>query len=308
MQPREKFYSKILLFGEYALIVGSQALSIPYRELHGAFSAAAADHPSAFDSNAHLKKYAAYLQQQETLRGWLDVDRFENDIASGLVFESNIPLGYGLGSSGALVAAVYERYRLENHDEKPVSGERLQQLKNRFALMESWFHGKSSGLDPLICYLQQAVKVGADGQLQTVEIPQPESASGTLFLLDTGTTGETQPLVNYFMQQCEKPGFLHQIRSELVPLNEKCIAAYLAGHARELFSCVEQLSAFTLQHFRPMIPERLLPYWQKGLENKSYSLKLCGSGGGGMMLGFTRHFEETKKQLEPFPLKTVQQL
>jgi len=190
MQPREKFYSKILLFGEYALIVGSQALSIPYRELYGTFSAAAADNPSAFDSNAHLKKYAAYLQQQETLRKWLDVARFKNDIASGLVFKSNIPLGYGLGSSGALVAAVYERYgRQKENNKVSLSGEQLQQLKKRFSLMESWFHGKSSGLDPLICYLQQAVKVGADGQLQTVEIPQPETASGTLFLLDTGTTG-----------------------------------------------------------------------------------------------------------------------
>ena len=31
-------------------------------------------------------------------------------IKSGLYFESSIPIGYGIGSSGALVAALYEKY------------------------------------------------------------------------------------------------------------------------------------------------------------------------------------------------------
>ena len=37
--------------------------------------------------------------------------------------------------------------------------------------------------------------------------------------------------------------------------------------------------------------------WKQGVETKAYSLKLCGSGGGGFMLGFTRDYEEAKKQL-----------
>ena len=32
------------------------------------------------------------------------------DIDSGMIFQSDIPLAYGLGISGALTAAVYERY------------------------------------------------------------------------------------------------------------------------------------------------------------------------------------------------------
>jgi mevalonate kinase len=54
-----------------------------------------------------------------------------------------VPQGYGVGSSGALVAAIYDRYAqdkitvLEN-----LTREKLLQLKNIFSQMESFFHGK----------------------------------------------------------------------------------------------------------------------------------------------------------------------
>jgi len=312
MPEREDFYSKILLFGEYALIVGSQALGIPYGSLHGAFVFKQQPEYSGFDSNSHLRKYAGFLRQLSQdgkFKGKLDISQLEKDIENGLTFESNIPLGYGLGSSGALVAAVYEHY---GQDKIPVEGmrssDKLVILKQMLASMESWFHGKSSGLDPLICYLQKAVMVEGDDRLKVVELPRFNTTSGgAIFLLDTGMTGETQPLVNYFVEQCKNPGFLHKIKSELIPLNEQCIRAYLSGDTEILFSCLERLSSFTLQYFHPMIPEKVLPAWEKGLANRNYFLKLCGSGGGGMMLGFTRNFEQTKTDLEAFPLKTVQQ-
>ncbi len=306
MQQRKNFYSKILLFGEYALIVGSEALSVPYRELYGSFVFGGKSGDKAFDSNGHLKKYAGYLRrlfQKGSLPGQLNISQFEKDIDEGLAFESNIPLGYGLGSSGALVAAVYERYARFKIPE-----EDLITLKRVFAAMESYFHGKSSGLDPLVCYLQKAVKVEKNNRLQVVEQPHFEKKSGGgLFLLDTATTGETQPLVNYFMGQCQKPDFLQQIKSKLVPLNAKCIRAYLTGDSTALFSCMEKLSAFTLRYFRPMVPEKLFPLWEKGWKDKSCFLKLCGSGGGGMMLGVTRNFEKAKELLNSFSLEIFQE-
>jgi mevalonate kinase len=302
-EERDRFFSKILLFGEYALMKGSQALSVPFRNLYGKFvfeDQAAAD---SFDSNGHLSRYAGYLRQQKQLRERLDVSLFEKEIDSGLVFKSNIPLGYGLGSSGALVAAIYERYARHKLPE-----ENLPDLKCFFALMESWFHGKSSGLDPLICYLQKAVMVESEGGLKTVRLPEFKDTGGALFLLDSGTTGETQPLVNYFMEQCRDAGFLQQIRSELVPLNAECIRAYLSGDAPALLLCSKKLSAFTFRYFQPMIPEKLRTIWQAGLKSEDYFLKLCGSGGGGMMLGFTADFEKARQQLENFPVKIFQPL
>ncbi len=311
MPQRENFYSKILLFGEYALMAGSPALSIPYNDLHGTFVFGKVS-TAGFDSNSHLKKYAGYLRKlsrKKEFSGKLDISQLEKDVDNGLVFESNIPLGYGLGSSGSLVAAVYERYGM---NKIPIgvalSNDKLVALKQIMAAMESWFHGKSSGLDPLICYLQKAVMVKGENKLEVVDLPQFTSdTGGAMFLLDTGTTGETQPLVNYFVNQCEKADFLDKIKSELVPLNQQCIRAYLSGDTEALFPCVEKLSAFTRQYFQPMIPEKVLPVWEKGLENRKYFLKLCGSGGGGMMLGFTPDFEQTKNILKAFPIKIVQQ-
>lgn len=312
MSERKNFYSKILLFGEYALMTGSKALSIPYNSLHGAFAFRQQPVRARFDSNSHFKKYASYLRElsrKEKLSDKLDVSRLEKDIDKGLVFESNIPLGYGLGSSGALVAAVYDRYGLDKIPANTnLSGEKLVALKKIMAAMESWFHGRSSGLDPIICYLQKAVMVAGDNQLKIVNLPRFEITSGgAIFLLDTGMTGETQPLVNYFVKQCESTGFLHKIESELIPLNDQCIRAYLSGDMESLFPYLEKLSAFTLHHFHPMIPEKILPVWKEGLKGGGYFLKLCGSGGGGMMLGFTHNFEQAKTYLNPFPLKIVQQ-
>ncbi len=312
MPQRENFYSKILLFGEYALMAGSPALSIPYNSLHGAFAFGKPNGLSGFDSNSHLKKYAGYLHElsrKADFKGKLNTAELEKDIAGGLVFESNIPLGYGLGSSGSLVAAVYERYGMNKIQvEAALSNDKLVALKQIMAAMESWFHGKSSGLDPLICYLQKAVMVKGENKLEVVDLPQFKSnTGGAMFLLDTGTTGETQPLVNYFVNQCEKADFLDKIKSELVPLNEQCIRAYLSGDTEVLFPCVEKLSAFTRQYFQPMIPEKVLPVWEKGWETGKYFLKLCGSGGGGMMLGFTPDFEQIKSILKAFPIKIVQQ-
>jgi mevalonate kinase len=44
-----------------------------------------------------------------------------------------------------------------------------------------------------------------------------------------------------------------------------------------------------LNNFKPMIPEQFHAIWQKGIDTNDYYLKLCGSGGGGYILGFTRH-------------------
>ena len=46
-----------------------------------------------------------------------------------------------------------------------------------------------------------------------------------------------------------------------------------------------------------MIPEAFRKIWQYGLETHSYYLKLCGSGGGGFLLGFTDDLEKARTEL-----------
>jgi mevalonate kinase len=44
-----------------------------------------------------------------------------------------------------------------------------------------------------------------------------------------------------------------------------------------------------------MIPDRFKPCWKDGLTSNDFSLKLCGSGGGGYLLGFTENLTKTQK-------------
>jgi len=74
--------------------------------------------------------------------------------ATSLYFDSSIPQGYGVGSSGALVAAIYDTYAIDKIEAtETLTRDKLLRLKEIFSLMESFFHGKSSGLDPLNSYL-----------------------------------------------------------------------------------------------------------------------------------------------------------
>ena len=66
-----------------------------------------------------------------------DLKTFEADLESGMYFDSSIPQGYGVGSSGALVASIYDKYAqdkitiLEN-----LTREKLLKLKEIFSTME----------------------------------------------------------------------------------------------------------------------------------------------------------------------------
>ena len=94
------FPAKLLLFGEHVLLLGAPALAVPVSAFGGAW-AWGGGHPW----------HAARLLQfsdSEDLRSlaMLDVARFRAELKAGLFFRSDIPTGYGLGSSGALCAAV----------------------------------------------------------------------------------------------------------------------------------------------------------------------------------------------------------
>jgi len=54
-----------------------------------------------------------------------------------------------------------------------------------------------------------------------------------------------------------------------------------------------------------MIPIEIRELWKRGIENNSYYLKLCGSGGGGFVLGFTKNINKARKELIDYQLKIV---
>ena len=54
-----------------------------------------------------------------------------------------------------------------------------------------------------------------------------------------------------------------------------------------------------------MIPDNFKELWKKGIESEDYFLKLCGSGGGGYILGFAKDFDKAKKSLSAYNLEVV---
>jgi mevalonate kinase len=305
------FYAKILLFGEYGIIKDSKGLAIPFNAFKGALRFKEdTSSEIASSSNSHLKSYAAYLKNQvaeQRLDVSFDFERLDADLEKGMYFDSSIPMGYGVGSSGAIVAAIYDRYA----DEKvsvlgSLTRDKLLTLKGQFAIMESHFHGTSSGLDPLNSYLSLPILIHAKDHVESTPIPsQNQAGKGAVFLLDSGITGETAPMVQLFMENLKNKQFEEVMREQFVQYTDACIDHFLSGNIRSLFSDLRKLSGVVFDHFKPMIPMNFHDIWKKGLETDTYYLKLCGSGGGGYFLGFTQDLEATKKALDGHQLEVV---
>lgn len=304
------FYSKILLFGEYGIIKDSKGLSIPYNFYNGALKIDTHHTVSTTKSNDSLRRFAAYLAQLEKDQPGLvhfNISELNKDIEAGLYFDSSIPQGYGVGSSGALVAAIYDQYAqnkitvLEN-----LTREKLLQLKEIFAAMESFFHGKSSGLDPLNSYLSLPILINSKEDIESAHIPsQATNGKGAVFLLDTGTTGETAPMVHIFMENMKQEGFRNMLKNQFVKHTDACVNDFLKGDVKSLFGNVKQLSKVVLDNFKPMIPNEFHNLWKKGIDTNAYYLKLCGSGGGGYMLGFTEDIDKARASLNDYKLEVV---
>nr|WP_321243024.1 mevalonate kinase [uncultured Psychroserpens sp.] len=301
------FYSKILLFGEYGIIKDSKGLSIPYNFFNGALKTDENPSEEAITSNESLIRFVSYLRDVDTELVTFEIETLASDVEAGMYFDSSIPQGYGVGSSGALVAAIYDKYA---HDKITVlenlTREKLLKLKVIFSEMESFFHGKSSGLDPLNSYLSIPILINSQDNIETAGIPaQQTEGKGAVFLLDSGIVGETAPMVNIFMENMKQEGFRSMLKDQFIKHTDACVDDFLKGDVKSLFKNTKQLSKVVLNHFKPMIPKQFHELWKKGIETNEYYLKLCGSGGGGYILGFTEDIDTARHALKDYKLEVV---
>ncbi len=309
MKKGPMFYAKILLFGEYGIIKDSKGLAIPYNHYKGGLKLGNLSDEKSKKSNENIRRFFQYLKEKSKEKPDLlsfDFEQFEQDLDNGLYFESDIPEGYGIGSSGALVAAIYERYALNKITVlENLTREKLLKLKEIFGLMESFFHGKSSGLDPLNSYLSIPILIESKQNIEPAGIPSQKEGKGAIFLIDSKQIGETGDMVSIFMEKLKNEGFRKTLKNEFIKYTDACVHDFLQGNISSLFSNLKHLSATVYHNFKPMIPVHMMDVWEKGLKSNDYYLKLCGSGGGGYILGFTEDFEKTKQELKDFDLKVV---
>ena len=301
------FYSKILLFGEYGIIKNSKGLSIPYNFYKGGLKLGDLDSKIVKKSNLSLCFFRDSLKKIDSSIVVFNFNKMNKDLFDGMYFDSTIPQGYGVGSSGALVAAFYDRYAenkytvLEN-----LTRDKILVLKNIFSNMESHFHGKSSGLDPLNSYLSLPILIHSKNQIETTGIPlQSSKGKGAVFLLDSGESSETAPMVDIFFKSMKNKNYNKIIKEKFIKTTDDCVEDFLNGNFNSLFTNMKILSKVVLENFKPMIPKDFHQLWKKGIESDDYFLKLCGSGGGGYILGFSKDFQKAKKSLSNYKLEVV---
>jgi mevalonate kinase len=279
------FPSKILLFGEYTVLLGSPALAFPYAGYSGRWAQTSNPDP-------RLLHWAAYLTHIPDLPA--DAGRFKEDVGDGLVFQSRIKGGYGLGSSGALTAAFFYRYG-KNFAMLPTEMQR-----HWMATAESAFHGSSSGIDPLVSYLNTPVLYHSGHGARPVTLG---SELMDVYLLDSGQSRETQKLVAEFRRRMdEQPGFRDQME-DLAHWQGEAIRALLDGETPSLWEAIHQISNLQARHLSWLIPDALKPLFAQDPAETGFAVKLCGAGGGGFFLVITtKGITSPMPHLEKLPL------
>lgn len=258
--------AKILLFGEHTVLRGGRGLAVPFprRSLRWVMG----------PPDERLLDLARHLTQAipATL---LATAALRTALQQGARLQGDIPTGYGLGSSGAVCAAIWDRFATP-------TGRQLshEALREQLATMERFFHGSSSGTDPLICFLNRPLTLGG-GQPPT-PVALPAQWGDRFFLVDTGIHREAARFIQTFTRRYDtEADFAARVAQEWTRPANRCIQALLAGDTAELMSAFVQLSTFQYENLPDFIPA----YWQKHWQGPAHQLKLCGAGGGGMLLG-----------------------
>jgi len=276
-----EYPAKILLFGEYGIILNSMALAIPYPRFSGQFRlpGAITDSKTESESNVELKKLLAFLKCDIVKFNFIHLEQFEDELNRGLYFDSSVPIGSGLGSSGALTAAIYQRYLIQAYQNDH------QLIKTELGAIETYFHGKSSGFDPLVSLLKKPVLMDNKSSIITDFNLASFFNNYTLFLINTHSKGNTGALVNHFIEDYNHPEFKKCIDNEYISIINQVIEAVLNSDFESFDKLIARYSRFQLSQFEAMIPQNFRKYFEHGIETDEFHLKLCGSGGGGYILG-----------------------
>jgi mevalonate kinase len=285
------FPAKVLLLGEYTILNGSKALALPYRSLRGQWSFDKTHTETRLSSRRSL---LTFMEKSSATSA--DFERMKQDYLQGLWFDSSIPQGFGLGSSGAVIAAIYARYGLPTG--------RIEEDKKALAELEDYFHGSSSGLDPLVSHIQKPLLIHNFAEVEV--LPQEPDLKG-FFLLNTGKPRQTGPLVSIYQEKMKDPEFKQGCADILAKEVNFAIDAVLKNNSDRLFHHLWHISKFQWDFFPEMIPTKERSLWTKGIETGNYILKLCGAGGGGFILGYSNKFntDEMKEILNTQELRDL---
>lgn len=270
--------AKVLLFGEHTVLRGGRGLAVPYerRSLRWVKG----------EPDERLLAFCDYLKVLIS-PDLLDAGALEDQLLADWRLEGNIPVGYGLGSSGAVCAAIWSRFATSTG-----FGLRGEALRKVLALMEQHYHGASSGTDPLICYLNQPIALGGGQPPRPVELPGGWNEH--FFLVDTGIQRQAADYIRTFTVRYDEDDVFRTAANQrwLEPAN-RCIEGLLEGDFTAVATEMRTISEFQLRELPSFIPEVFHARWN----SPGYLLKICGAGGGGVLLGYAFDKELTEREL-----------
>ncbi|HAB89319.1 MAG TPA: hypothetical protein DCF84_02195 [Bacteroidetes bacterium] len=268
-----RFPGKILIFGEYLVLDNHMGLASPLSSTYC----------SLHEHSAQAKGIMEDLSIPELMKDWImycknhgldfiDLKRWRNDAENTLAIDSNIPIGFGLGSSGALTACIYERFAVKTTERETT--------RVRLAQMESFFHGKSSGIDPWVSYSKQswlfqgsALHAGDEDKIRTF--------TEQCVLVNSGIARNTKSLVERFQVERRKmKGW-----DEMVDLSNTLAQSFSLQQSNPLNiqDSMHRLSQIQRRDMSWLIPASIQGLWDEVLA-KGNAMKLCGAGGGGYFL------------------------
>lgn len=302
----ERVNSKVLVFGEYSVLHNSMALTIPFSKFSGklCYPKNTDESSIAVLSNKGIREFCKHILENHTDPAFkLNVTKMTKELDKGLFFRSDIPQGFGLGSSGALVAAVFMRYLEKAGDFKDelkdLTMDRIQNLKSCLGRLEGHFHGVSSGIDPLSIIINEPLLLKANKEIIKADIPAyNENGENFIFLLNTQMARNSEKLIQRFNNACKEKEFKEKLETKLIEFTNAGITDFIKGDTESFYVNLEKLVRFQLQEMHYLIPEKYQSIVQKGLDSNDFYLKICGSGGGGYMIGFTKNWKETQQLLK----------
>lgn len=286
---KRNYHSKVILLGEYSIIHDGEILAVPLN-LHSARWEH--EKPTVTRQN-RLNYILDYLKDQNNTV--IDIERLAEAIHEGFFLKSTIPSGYGLGSSGAITAAIYDVFAYEDA-KKNIASEIKQDLID----IESCFHGVSSGIDPLVVYLDQCIHIDTEG----IRVIEESLDLSHYFIIDTQQGRKTAPLVEQYLCKAQKDSFLEAIE-DYKSIVSTAIHCQINSDFKGLNESIASISQWQYEHLDFAILEDYQNLWRSTLDQEDISIKLCGAGGGGYILGYALDVDRAISILGDYKVKKI---
>jgi mevalonate kinase len=158
-------------------------------------------------------------------------------------------------------------------------------VRGHLAFIESAFHLKSSGTDPLVSYLNKPVFI-RNGEIYCPDLSMEDLAGQlTIGLIDSGIPGVTKSGVGAF----QSVDFLDRsgkqvFEKDYIPLINSMVESIYHNRPGNLMDKVLQISELQLLLFPNLFTPQMAVAARQGLDSREFAIKLCGSGGGGYYL------------------------